>query len=61
MIQSSRMQLDDSSLLTFKFKMAAELTPVWENTYISCIGSDTIIMLESIHSVSRNQFIHFLF
>ena len=43
--------------------MAAGLTPVRENTYISCSGSDTIIILESIHMfwVSMNQFIHILF
>ena len=43
--------------------MAAGLTPVRENTYISCSGSDTFIILESIHMFweSRNQFIHILF
>ena len=43
--------------------MAAGLTPVRENTYISCSGSDTFIILESIHMFweSRAQFIHILF
>ena len=43
MIQSSRMH--DSTLLTFKSKIAAGHTPVLENTYISCSGSDIITML----------------
>ena len=53
----------DNTLFTFKSKMAAGLTPVWEKYYISCSGSDTFIMLESIHRFweTRNQFIHFLF
>ena len=61
MIPSSRMH--DNTLITFKSKMAAGLTPVWENPYISRSGSDTFIILGSIHRFweSRNQFIHFLF
>ena len=61
MMPSSRMH--DNTLLSFKYKMAAGLTPVWENPCISCSGGDTFIILESIHRFceSRNQCIHFLF
>ena len=61
MIPSSRMH--DNTLFTFKSKMAAGLTPVLEDPYISCSGADTIIVLKSIHRSweSRNQFIYFLF
>ena len=45
MIPSSRMH--DNTLFTFKSKMAAGLTPVLEDSYISCSGADTIIVLKS--------------
>ena len=61
MIPSSR--IHDNTLFTFKSKMAAGLTPVRENTEISCSGSDTFIILESIYMFweSRNKCIHILF
>ena len=43
MIQLSRMY--NITLLTFKSKMAVELTPVWENTYISWSGSNIVVYL----------------
>ena len=57
MILSSRMH--DNTLFTFKSKMAAGLTPVWEHPCISCSGGDTFIILESIHRFceSRNYYI----
>ena len=55
--------MHDSTLIVFKSKMAAGLTPVRDNTYISYSGSNMTIMLESIHGFweARDPFIHFLF
>ena len=55
--------MHESTVLTFKSKMAAGLTPVWENTYIVCTSSAIIIMLEFIHRFweSMNPFIRFSF
>ena len=55
--------MHDNTLLTYKSRMAAGLTPVWENTNIYCSDSDIIVMLESIDRFceSSNPVTHFLF
>ena len=56
MVPSSRMH--DNTLLTFKSKMAAGLTP--GKTFISPVPVHIIIILKSIHRFwdLRNTFIH---